>query len=295
MNIKKKIFSNMFLRNMISDLFGRSGNYKTPGTFIPYFQYKIGDYQTDDHDLYFKKEPFGLRYYNEFFNKLNEYIPGHIPDYLEFHFSAYSDKHGFLKFLQHEISGRLKQKSGKARSQKLEIAQEWVAEKQQELKSAQKIALQQEIKQGVQDMLPVASSANPREIENIAQTLSQKLSDRIEQILTGTEERMLSITDSYVMGNIELNNQNHLVKVIKLFKLLKDVQAPAEIARAEQLFRKFSDTDIAAILRLHFEPFKSKQHNSIQKIDIKKADESIPNKNPKVQKLEAALQEYFYN
>jgi hypothetical protein len=288
MNVKKRLLSNMFLRNMIADLFGRSGNYKTPGTFIPYFQYKIGIYQSD-HFLYFQREPFGLQYYNEFFNKLNEYIPGH-----DFHFSAYSDKQGFLKFLQHEISGRLKQGNGKARSQKLETAQEWVLEKLQELKSVQKAALQQEIKQGVQEMLPAARQANPEEIDNIAQALSQKLSERIEQIMAGTEERMLSITDSFVTGNIDLNNQNHMVKVIKLFKLFKDVQAPAEKARAEQLFRRFSDTDIAAILRLHFADFKSKQPNTIQ-VNIKKADESIPDKSPKVKKLEAALQDYFYS
>lgn len=293
MNVKKRLFSNIFLRNMISDLFGRSGNYKTPGTFIPYFQYKIGHYQSD-HFLYFQREPFGLRYYNEFFNKLNEYVPGHIPDYLEFHFSAYSDKQGFLKFLQHEISGRLKQKYGKARPQKLEIALEWVLEKQLELKSVQKAALQQEIKQGVQEMLPTARQANPEEIENIAQAISQKLSDRIEQIMIGTEERMLSITDSFVTGNIELNNQNHLAKVIKLFKLLKDVQAPAEKARGEQLFRRFSDTDIAAMLRLHFADFKSKQPNTVQ-VNIKKADESISDKSPKVKKLEDAFQDYFYS
>ncbi|OQP43624.1 hypothetical protein A4H97_33795 [Niastella yeongjuensis] len=294
MSVKERLFSNMFIRNMISDLFGRSGNYQTPGIFSPYFQYKIGSYQSD-HFLYFQKEPFGLRYYNEFFNKLNEYIPGHIPDYLEFHFSAYTDKQGFLRFMQHEISGRLKLNNSKARFQKLEIAQAWVLEKQQELKSIQKAAVQQEIKQGVQDMLPAASMANPEEIESIAQNLSQKINDRIEEILTGTEERMLAITDSFVTGNIELNNQNHLNKVVKLFKLLKNVQAPTEKARAEQLFRRFSDTDIAAILRLHFEPFKSKQHNSIQKTDIKKADEIIPDKNPNVLKLEAALQEYFYS
>lgn len=293
MDVRDWLYNNIFFRNVISDLFGRSGNYKTPGTFIPYFQYKIGNYRSD-HLLYFHSEPFGLRYYNEFFNKLNEYIPGHIPDYLDFHFSAYSDKQGFLKFLHHEISGRLKQNIGKARSQKLEIAQEWVSEKQQELKTVQKAAVQQEIKQGVQDMLPAASNANPEEIENIVQTLSQKLSDHIEQILTGTEERMLSITDSFVTGNIELNNQNHLFKVIKLFKLIKDVQAPTDKARGEQLFRRFSDTDIAAILRLHFSDFKSKQPNTVQ-VNIKKADESIPDKGPKVKKLEEALQDYFYS
>jgi hypothetical protein len=106
----------------------------------------------------------------------------------------------------------------------------------------------------------------------------------MEQIIIDTEERMQSLTDSFVTGNIELNNQNHLDKVVKLFKLLKDVQAPKEFAKAEQLFKRFSDTDIAAILRLHFKDFKNKQPNTIQ-VNIKKADENIPDKNPKVKKL----------
>jgi hypothetical protein len=76
--------------------------------------------------------------------------------------------------------------------------------------------------------------------------------------------------------------------------LLKDVRAPKELARTEQLFKKFSDTDIAAILRLHFKGF-NKQLNSIQKTDIKKADESISGKNPKLKKLEEALSDYFYS
>jgi hypothetical protein len=61
-----------------------------------------------------------------------------------------------------------------------------------------------------------------------------------------------------------------MVKVIKLFKLLKDVQAPAEKARAEQLFRKYSDIDIAATLRLHFANFKPKQPNMVHTHNIYK-------------------------
>lgn len=293
MNIKKRMLSNMFLRNMISDLFGRSGNYNAPGTFIPYFQYKIGDYQTD-HFLYFQKEPFGLRYYNEFFNKLNEYFPGHIPDYLEFHFSAYSDKQGFLKFLRHEISGRLKQKIGKTRSQKLEIAQEWVWEKLRELHSQQQIALKLEIEKDVREILPAETTVNFENIENIAKTLSERLADHIDHIMVSTEERMQTLTESYITGNIGLVNKNHEEKVMKLFKLIQKVQAPQHVAKAEQLFGKFSDTDIAAILRLHFEAFKSKRLNTVQ-TNIKSADERIPDKSPKVQKLEEALQQFFYS
>src|ERR1700680_2912479 len=104
---KQKIFSNMFLRNMLADFGERSGYTKTPGNFIPYFQYKIGEYQPD-HYLYFPSESFALRYKNEIFNKLNEYTGYDIIKFLEFHYSAYSDKPDFLRFLNYEISQRLK-------------------------------------------------------------------------------------------------------------------------------------------------------------------------------------------
>jgi hypothetical protein len=73
---------------------------------------------------------------------MNEYIPGHITNYLEFHFSGYSDKQGFLKFLRYELYNRLNRKIDRERRRKLQFAQEWVLEKQQELKSAQKVAVQ---------------------------------------------------------------------------------------------------------------------------------------------------------
>jgi hypothetical protein len=293
MNVKKRLFNNMFLRNMISDLFGRSAGDKEPGGFTPYFQYRIGQYKSDYY-LYFPKEPYSIQYKNEIFNKLNEFYDSDITDYLDFHYSTYPDKPGFLKFLRYEIYGRLNRKISPSRRQKLQVAQEWVLEKQQELQSSQQAALQQKIEQEMRDMLPGGRQASPGEVRNISQVLSKKLSDEIEQIMASTKERMQSMADSFVTGTIELHNPNHQDKLIKLFKLIKDIQAPKEFSKAEQLFKRFSDTDIAAILRLHFKDFKTKQPNTIQ-VNIKKADENIPDKNPKVRKLEEALSDYFYS
>lgn len=292
MDIRKRLFSNMFLRNMIADIFGRT-NAQKPGGFTPYFQYKIGPYHSDYY-LYFPKEPYPVRYKNEIFNKLNEYYDADIADYLAFHYKAYPDKQAFLKFLRYELYGRLNRSLNEERRHRLLFVQEWVSEKQGEVQLDVEASLKQEIEQGVRDVLPVAGTDSPIYIENLTSILSEKLTDRIEKIISATEERMLSLTDSFVTANIELNNQNHLDKVVKLFKLLKDVQAPKDYAKAEQLFKRFSDTDIAAILRLHFKDFKNKQLNTIQG-NIKKADESIPDKHPKVKKLEEALAEYFYS
>jgi hypothetical protein len=124
MNLKRKLFSNMFLRNMAADLFGRSAYSKTPGSFIPYFLYRIGQYQPDEY-LYFPKEPYSVRYYNEMFNKLYEYKGYGIITYLQFHYAAYLGKNDFLRFLQYEIADRLKRRLQKVNRLKLQAAAEW--------------------------------------------------------------------------------------------------------------------------------------------------------------------------
>jgi hypothetical protein len=294
MDVKKWLFSNMFLRNMISDLFGRSAGNRKPGEFTPYFQYRIGLYQSDYY-LDFPKEPYTKQYKNEIFNKLYEFDDSDIADYLDFHYSAYPAKPGFLKFLQYELYGRINRKITAGMRQKLQVAQKWVEEKQKELQSQQQATFKQEIEKEVREALPAGTQANPENIEHIVNALTQKLADHFDQLMAATGEKMQSLTDSFVTANIELNNQNHLDNVIKLFKLLKDVRAPKQPGRAtEQLFKRFSDTDIAAILRLHFEALKTKQPNTIQ-VNIKKADERIPDKSPKVIKLEEALADFFYS
>ncbi len=72
MSLKQKLFSNMFLRNMLASFGERSAYSEKRGQFTAYFLYKIGNYESDYY-LYFPAEPFPLRYKNEIFNKLHEY------------------------------------------------------------------------------------------------------------------------------------------------------------------------------------------------------------------------------
>src|SRR3990170_1006390 len=123
MILKQRLFTNMFLRNMLADFGNRSAYSRLPGSFIPYFQYKVYD----------------------------------IITYLEFHYSAYGEKHDFLRFLQYEIADRLKQQPKESRRQKLQSAREWVTEQQQELQRSQQATLKQEIEQEVKEIF----SKNP--------------------------------------------------------------------------------------------------------------------------------------
>ncbi len=289
---KQKLFSNMFFRNMWADFMSRSFSSST-GNITPYFQYKIGPYQPDYY-LYFPKEPFAARYKNEIFNKLQEYSGYDLIEYLEFHYIPYSDKTDFLRFLQYELSERLARSSRKSLQQKLQQVLEWVKEKQQELRLQRESELKGKVDHEVTEVFSKGNiDASQKEVEQAAQALSQKLAGYMEQLLASTEERIESLTSSYVTGHIELNNHNHLEKVIQLFILLQTVQAPLKIARGEQLFRKFSATDMAAILHLHFEAFKDKRINTLQ-VKIREAGDRLNQDNPKVQKLSAALQDFFY-
>lgn len=287
MEWKKKLFSNMFLRNLLADLGKRSAYGKAPGGFTPYFQYKIGSYQPDYY-LYFPKSPFALQYQNEVFNKLNEYQGFDITGFLEFHYVAFPGKPDFLRFLHYESSSRFKRVSGQQRRLKLQTVLEWTLEKRQALQTAEPALPATE-----QDLRPLTGhEANGgSSSESWAQEFVQKLSAHTEAILTRAEERMEAITGVLAAGRIEPNNHNHLEKMIQLLILLQTVQSPGR--RGEQLFKRFSSTDIAAILQLHFSPYKNLKVNTLQR-KITEAGEQLKPTNPRVQQLNKALQDFFY-
>lgn len=95
------------------------------------------------------------------------------------------------------------------------------------------------------------------------------------------------------MGNIQLNNHSHLEKLIQLFYIIQNLTAPKEMAKGERVFKQFAAINIAYILHLHFEPFKNKKINTTQG-NIKTATDNLNFKNQKVQKLNEALEDFFY-
>lgn len=289
MGLKKRLYYNMFLRNMVADLFGRSAYSKKPGFFTPFFQYKIGHNHPEDYSLYFPKEPYAIQYYNEIFNKLFTFKPFDIVAYLEFHYAAYPNKYDFLRFLQYEIADRLKQLTKKVNRSKLESAREWVNEKRQELQKNQQAELRREIEAGIREFFPVGQPMSKKDTDNAI----EKLSERMEKIIANTEEQLANLTGAFVTGKIVLNNQNHEMQVIQVLKLLQTVQAPPQKGKVELLFKKFADIDIAAILRFHFEAYQNQKLNTVQG-KVSAANDLLRHNNPKVQKLTAALQEFFY-
>ena len=282
----------MFLRNMLADFGKRSGYSKKPGNFVSFFQYKIGKYQ-NDFFLYFPNEPFVIRYKNEIFNKLGEYTGYDVIMFLEFHYASYSDKSDFLRFLHYEVSERLKRSVRKSLLINLNSALSWATEKAQEFKKMQDESLRSEIEQGVKAIVQNQSVNSPHQVDTQIRALSDQLSVHMERIVGETEKGIRELTGSFSTGNIQLNNRNHEDKLIQLLILIGQIQAPSQISRGEQLFKKFTASDIASILHLHFDAFRDNKINTLQK-KVGEQSERIKASHPKVKKLSDALEEFFY-
>jgi hypothetical protein len=290
MGFRQRLFSNLFLRNMAADIFGRSAYSTEPGGFTPYFQYRIGGYRQDDFYLYFSKEPFNLRYRNEVFNKLATYDGLDIPKFLEFHCNACENKNEFLRFLQYELAGRLDAGIREPRRTKLATAKNWVAEKQQELSSLSGQKIRAEIENDIKE---IASEKKPNGTTGgDTEMLIDKLAGHIEKIMAETEKKMESMTGSYVTGNIEIGQTGQGDKIIQLLKLLQNVTIKEQGPRRAQLFNKFSDTDIAAMLRLHFTEFRPRTISTLQ-TKISEAGSILRSKSTKATRLADALEDFF--
>lgn len=289
MNLKQKLFSNMILRNMLASFGERFASSEKSGEFTPYFRYKVGKYEAD-YFLYFPSEPFPLRYKNEIFNKLQEYTGFDRTRYLDFHYAAYSDKNGFLNFLNYEIFERLKRQP---KDPGLLTAQAWVTSKTEELKMKQQEQIKKEVEQSVMEIVNKQPTASPQEIEDQVSLLVDKFTSHMDRVAAETERGIKDLTDYLSTGRIELNNQTHEDKLIQALILLQTVQAPPKQAKAGPLFKRFTNADLAAVLRLHFAAFKDNTISTLQK-KITEQSERTKGDSPKLKKLEDALQEFFY-
>jgi len=284
MNLKQKLFSNMFLRNMLASFGNRSAYTKDPGSFVAYFQYKIGPYQSDQY-LYFPKEPYALRYKNEIFNKLHEYTGYDIIQYLEFHCDAYPDTGDFLRFLKYEVGERLRVQP---KDRALLSAQAWVNEKLDDLKKSQQEQIRQDIEQVVQGIVNKQPTASPQDVEYYVSALVQKFTENMDRVTSETEQGIKSLTGSFVTGDIELNNQNHEGRLMQVFMILQELTG-----KTEQLFKRCTDTDLAAMLHLHFKAFKGKKITTVQR-EIGGLRSRIKEGSPRIKKLNDALEQFFY-
>ncbi len=288
-NVKEWLFSNIFMRNMLSDFGSRASYSRSGSVFTAYFKYKIGPYEKD-HCLYFLKEPSARRYYNEIFNKMIEYTGYDLFKYLDFHYSLYHDEADFLRFLQYETEERLQKTSGPEFKRAQKATLKWLKEKMQHNLEKEAPAVQQEISGTIRKALNGPTSSF--DIEAIIEKVSAPLTAHVQSMASEAEDRFLAIARTFTTGNIQLNNQQHIEKLLQAFYLFSTVKAPG--SKTDGLFKEFTVTDLAFLLNMHFNEFKGMKPNTVQK-KIAVAVEKVRFENPQVRKLNEALQEFFYS
>ncbi len=286
----------LFWRTMKASLFGRTETSNQPGIFKPYFRYQIGKNSTG-YDLSFSKEPNAQQYYNEAFGKMAGYLPIEISDFLSYHYQAYTNKEDFLQFLTLELAHRIRNAGSHTYRKKLEIARDWLHTRKEALKDEKRNELKDAVKTDLEHVLAQSEKTvlSPERMEEIVGSLVARMEERMNGVIDSTENEIQQITSGFSAGNIQLSNPEHEGLIIRFFILLQQVQAPnpnsSESVR--YLFARFSNTDLAAFLRMHFDNFRSYKTSSLQK-KITTQQNQIKPQHDKVKKLEEAMVDFFY-
>lgn len=266
MTIREKLLNSTFGRNLLALLHLRSRSFRYEYEFEAYFQYKIGLYERG-YVLCFAKPPNKRDYKTEIFNKMWEFQGHDLASYLDYHYVAYQNKTAFIRFLRYEVQETLKLKLTRSYRLLFETAFEWVKEQEALLSDQRPSSLPD-------SQLAVSGNPHPdRELPPLE-----------------TEWKMEEMTRPYT-GKIAFNNQHHKEKFIQLLILLQNLKAPG--TKSELLFHRFTATDVASILR-QLEENNSKKDNTLQGY-VTRANQNLDPNDPRVQKLEAALLNFFYH
>jgi hypothetical protein len=290
MKLRDRLFNSFFFRNMLATFGNRTPYFIKTRVFPPYFQYKIGSYQSN-YLLYFKKPPTLQAYKNEVFNKMSEYSGVDLADYLDFHYQASEDKPMFSRFLQYEVSERMKWPVSRNYKLRMQATLDWLNEKRAEENTHLVHITKDQIQEDVRAVV-VSQDATAFDSEKVINAFSELLAARMNQLVDAAKEKMEALTESLITGNIELNSQHNLDRLIHLHLLIQSIEMRRG-SSVEKLFKRNSNMDLASTLHLHYQAFKGKQINTVQ-ARIGKASEDLKINDLKVQKLSKALSEFFY-
>ena len=270
MSIRKKLFSNIFIRNALTDFGARSNLALKTYDFTPYFKYTIGSYD-NGYVLTFLKPPRADRYYNEIFNKIAEYSGFEIAKYLNFHFQEFAIKEEFLDFLIIEVDYRLNYCS-KSVTTKLQLVKQWSIIEREKLQSNQS-----------------------RNNLNVSETSIKELLSN-NKLLFGTpdiEKRFNDIQETLEKyleyGSIVMNSKISDSKLIQLFIILQHLHI---LKLNEPLFNRFSSFDLALLLKRNFHSFKDFKVSTLQK-RITSESATLFSNNNTVNRLLEAMELHF--
>ncbi len=281
MKAPRKWMNNTVIRHLLHWIGMREpGDLHIDDPFIAYFQYKIGPYQSDYY-LYFPKQPDKFRYRYEIFAKMFEYTGFDLVKYIEFHYEAYPDKEEFVRFLRFEVA-LYQRELRKYRyffwvrfprwKAVLATTLEWIELEEKRLEAAHAGA-------------PAAVPASAPTLEMLQDVLTAGKDVLLDRI----GKDVYALFQTY-MGKIELYNEHHVIKLIRVLRVLRDLHAPGK--KGGPLFKTFSDMDMAAVLR-QFVLFGDKKTNTLQ-VKIAEVGRDTDLNDPALQKLMNTLQEFFF-
>jgi hypothetical protein len=290
MKLRDRLFNSFFFRNMLATFGNRTPYFVKTRVFPAYFQYKIGNYKSD-YLLYFKKPPTLQAYKNEVFNKMSEYSGVGLADYLDFHYQASEDKPMFTRFLQYEVSERMKWPVSRNYKLRLQATFDWLNEKRVEESTHLEHISKDQILADVRAAVG-GQDTSPFDAEKMITAFSELLVARMNQLVDAAKEKMEALTESLITGNIELNSEHNLDRLIHLHLLIQTIEMHRG-SSVEKLFKRNTNMDLASTLHLHYRAFKGKQINTVQ-ARISKASEDLKINDLKVRRLNKALTEFFY-
>ena len=254
MKAPRKWMDNSFIRTLLPFIGMRGpSDLHTDDQLIPYFQYKIGSYQ-NDYYLYFPVQPGKFHYEEEIFSKMYEYRGFDLVKYIEFHYDAYPDKEEFVRFLRFEVVRQRRWLRNRrfifwmrfpGWKASLETTQLWVEAEEKRLEMARVIAPIPALVPGPAPVPEMPGEALVGGKEDLLDRIGGEVSDLLRTY----------------MGKVDLYNEHHMTKLIQLLRILRDIRTSGK--KSVPLFKTFSDTDMAAILR-QFVLFGDKKTNTLQ-------------------------------
>ena len=243
----------------------------------PFFLYKIGKHE-GDYFLYFKREPSSR---SEYYNKIFDAI-AHLPafdsiEFIKFHQNHYPDKERFLSFLIFELNSRVDQlnlcllpstrEAEEYRVKKLSIlnnALSWVKTSIKADTFAQQTAVVNQLTNSINFQVTnylykEGDEKKDFDFDHLNKIISDEVSQVFDQFKIGTKEILDDLTTSYATGNIVTPLQTALDVFVAIMIVLREISFTAD-GKEQKYFGNFGDVDIAKMLHLHFNTYKTNQN-----------------------------------
>jgi len=257
----KTILSIPFLNDFLIDL-NLMDNYSlAPKVYTEYFEKKIGDNILGNNILYFTREPNHHEYLNQIFRKMTAYTGYDALSYIRYHLERFPNRIHFLEFLICELTVRLNNlkpyvffmKKYRANQKNIYTrCLEFAKEELENIKGENKSKGNATFFKNDIDLIVNNPINNNEEDKKKVENLPKMFFDKLEIQISPLMDKM---QDQFIQANIQINTEEALKFFIVSMIILKNKNTKS----GTPLFGNFAEIDIAKILVLNFEHYKSKK------------------------------------